>query len=382
MGGAVGCGGASGPPPASPAANVTRPIPVPVQPRPEENAVATRPAAKGPKPKPAEVDPFADEHPKNLFEITAAGPSFVVDGTTEDVFIVEDDVPEVDSTQFEILSTGEAARGTAGGGEFALPEGFTAVASFGTTDQGLPLRIRDDKTGAMMALVLGGPAIIGSDEGPPETRPAFTTLLETFYMDVTEVTLEDYAKFRDDVRQKRNTRTQPAANDGQHPRLPALGLPWGIALAFAHWAGKELPTEAEFEKAARGPEGFRTPWGNGRAVWPNFRTPETIARVGEFPTDQSVYGIFDLAGNAREWCSDWYSDTAHEEAARSPERALRNWSGPKKASVSGQRVVKGNGPDWSAWHRQGRAMTERHSDVGFRCVLRVKAPPPVASRGK
>jgi formylglycine-generating enzyme required for sulfatase activity len=382
--GAIGCGGNA--PKSSvtaPVSNVPKPLPVPVQPAerpPAANVAAKLPLPKDgkyPKAKPVELDPFADEDPKNLFEVAEIGPTYTIaaPAAAADSAVIVDAPPSSDSTRFEIVSTGEASGGKPGRpSDVSLPEGFVAVPSFGHSDHGLPWRIRDEKTGGLMALVPGGPAIIGSHDGPPETQPEFTPFLETYYIDVTEVTLGQYGKFRDDMKRKKNSRVQPPLNDGQDLQLPALGLPWGVAQAFAHWAGKELPTEAEFEKAARGPNGFRTPWGNGRAVWSRPRTPELISPVASFSTDQSVYGAYDLAGNAQEWCSDWYSDTAHQEAVKAPERLLRNWAGPKKASVSGHRVVKGNGPDWSAWHREGRAMGERHANVGFRCVLRIKLP--------
>ncbi len=392
----IGCGGGSAPP-----ATVT-PIPAmkPVQPvatepsRPDPvaaaQAAAKNQAALAPQSAMGKTaDPFADEDPGNLFEITESGPKYEVPAagpvSETDLFVGEAVVPDSDSSQFEVQASSTAGAGpapdSARDAGMELPEGFSAVASFGFSSVGLPLRIRGEKTNAMMALVTGGLARIGSVDGPDETQPVFTPFLDAFYMDVTEVTLGEYERFREDIKQKKSSRVQPPINEGQDVNLPALGLPWGVAQGFAHWSGKELPTEAEWEKAARGPEGFRAPWGDGRAVWSKPRTPDMIAPVAAFRTDQSVYGIYDLAGNAREWCSDWYSDTAHQLASHAPERALHNWPGPKKASVSGQRVVKGNGPDWLAWHREGRAMSDRAADIGFRCVLRIKPSATTDAKG-
>lgn len=387
----IGCDGSSSKPKA-PSVIKSPPIPANVnsQPKAPEQRPQAAPAGaeeqqakstKNPKPR-INADLFAEEDPKNVFAIAEETPRWEIGSTAEaaavNVFTVGEIVPETNSTNFEVLSIAEATGGSpekrfARSAEFKLPEGFSEEASFAYSEQGLPWRIRGEKSGAIMALIPAGSATIGSTDGPSETQPTFSPFLETYYMDVTEVTLEQYQKFRDDIKQKKNTKAQPASNDGKGAKLPALGLPWGVAIGYAHWADKELPTEAEFEYAARGAQGWRAPWGNGRAVWPRGRTAEQISPVASFPTDQSGYGIFDLAGNAREWCSDFYAETAHEEAASAKSRTLRNWAGPKKG-VSGQRVVKGNGPDWSAWHREGRAMTERHPDVGFRCVLRVKVP--------
>lgn len=359
---------------------------------------AAAPAANVSRAKPSksastwvEPDRFADIDPKHLFSISGNAPTVLVGGEDDAAafngFAIEDVQADSNSTQFEVLAIGEPAAKKGNGrksgerdADFQLPEGFTQVPSYGYSEQGLPWRIIGEKSGALMALVPAGAARVGSTDGPPETQPEFSPFLEAYFMDVTEVTLEQYQRFRDDIKQKKSMTAQPALNDKQDPQLPALGLVWGNAQGFARWAGKELPTEAEFEQAGRGPQGWRTPWGNGRAVWPHGREMEQITAVASFPTDQSIYGIYDLAGNAREWCSDYYSPTSHQDATQAQGRTLRNWTGAKKG-LPGQRVIKGNGPDWSAWHRQGRVHSERHPDVGFRCVLRVKVPQAGDSKG-
>ncbi|OYW19056.1 MAG: hypothetical protein B7Z55_09570, partial [Planctomycetales bacterium 12-60-4] len=100
--------------------------------------------------------------------------------------------------------------------------------------------------------------------------------------------------------------------------------------------------------------------------------------VGKFPGDVSQYGIYDLAGNAREWTQDWFSPTAHQEGARvANTKTLTNWTGPKKAAQGSQRVIKGAGPNWEVFYRWGADMHERKPEVGFRCILRIT--PPAAS---
>ena len=102
--------------------------------------------------------------------------------------------------------------------------------------------------------------------------------------------------------------------------------------------------------------------GDGRMV---------ITAVKMFHTDVSPFGIFDLAGNAREWCSDRWSPTAFAEAQRSSQNPPRNWTGAKTAQPAEFHTVKVNGPHWDAWYREGRIGLQRHADVGFRCVLRL-----------
>jgi formylglycine-generating enzyme required for sulfatase activity len=263
--------------------------------------------------------------------------------------------------------------------DFKLPTGFTALAHFGYAEDGLPRRIRCDKDNSVMALVSGGGATVGADDGPPEARPAWSAFLEPFYMDVTEVTVAEFNRFREDQRENKKRIPLPPANESAGPHFPALGIPWGDANAYVRWLDKELPTEAEWEKSARGPDGLRTVWGNGREVWPGPRTPQTITAVGTYSGDQSVYGVFDLAGNAREWTSDWFAADAHQEVAASSGRLARNWPGPRKAGIPGHRVIKGNGPDWSAWHRGSAEMSARLPDVGFRGIVRTPLQVPAES---
>jgi formylglycine-generating enzyme required for sulfatase activity len=223
-----------------------------------------------------------------------------------------------------------------------------------------------------MALVVGGAATVGHDGGPPESSPPITVVLDSFYMDLTETTVGRYQEFRKLLRAEPSRKSIAEPLNADAPaEYPVLGVTVLEAQFYARWAGKEIPTEAEWERAARGEQSFIHPWGNGRAIWKQARSREEIGPVKAYATDCSPFGIYDLAGNAREWCSDRYSPTAFAEAARlSPER-LRNWKGARLADPAGTHVVKGNGPRWEAWHRQGAVGSERGKDIGFRCVLRI-----------
>jgi formylglycine-generating enzyme required for sulfatase activity len=254
----------------------------------------------------------------------------------------------------------------------SLPSGFRALASYGYSEVGWPRRIRCQADGAEMALVTGGAVTVGHDGEPPESSPQITVVLDSFYMDVTEVTLKQYERYRKALKEERgrDVVTEPA-NFKSPPEFPVLGVSLKQCEFYARWAKKELPTEAEWERAARGEPAFPHPWGNGRAIWSQPRKRDTITAVKSFGTDVSPYGIYDLAGNAREWCSDRYSDTALAEAQKLSQTPLRNWKGARSAQPADFHVVKGNGPGWNAWYRVGMNSLERHADVGFRCVLRL-----------
>ena len=304
---------------------------------------------------PMEVEAVRGSLPTERFEVAAADLRY--DSRN---FVVQSSQASVQSQQ--LLGTGQRRSG------FTLPKGFEEVKENGYSSEGFPMCIVCTKTGSKLALVPAGTCVVGSDAGPENSKPSITVYLDTYYMEILEVTINDYEKFRADQREKKKPVPPAPSNPSSSPQTPALGVPWGVAGNYARWAGMEIPTEAEFEKAARGPHGLRTPWGDGKALI----ATRTLSATGTFPSDRSPYGIFDLAGNAMEWCWDLYSPTAHAEASGSgTKEGPHNWAGPKKVREMNFRVVKGNGKDWSVWDRQGKEMGKGHPEVGFRCVLRI-----------
>jgi sulfatase modifying factor 1 len=379
----IGCGKPS--PKPAPVQTVTTTVVVPAQSSGPAGSSSQGPKAKGkPTEKRSTLPSNAD--PKNVYVVSSNGEPMDVESTKgtlpADQFEVVFADPSEDSSHFVIASTRSGAPSSQLGGNyqrksgFSLPKGFEEVKENGYSSEGLPLRIVCLKTGTQLALVPGGTSFVGSSDGPEEAKPAFTLHIETFYMEILEVTIENYDKFRADQKEKKKSVPPVPSNPSSPQQNPVLGIPWGIAGVYARWAGMELPTEAEFEKGARGPNGLRTPWGDGKALW----SIRTIGATGAYPTDRSPYGIFDLAGNATEWCSDLYSPTAHSEARAAANGD--NWPGPKKVKDMNLRVVKGNGPDWSVWHRQGKDMGKGHADIGFRCVLRISPDSKSADTAK
>jgi len=216
-----------------------------------------------------------------------------------------------------------------------------------------------------MVYVPAGEFIMGDDQGPDDCRPAHRVYVDAFLIDKYEVTNRQYRRFME--------ATGYGPPGGFYdPRLrdddqPVVGVTWYEAVAFASWVGKRLPTEAEWEKAARGGQGFLYPWGN---AWKADRCNSSLAGlgvtapVGSFPLGAGPYGIFDLAGNASEWCADWYDAFYYEY---SPER---NPQGPNYGFM---RVVRGgaytDGPErLRTFVRQGLAPASKILTVGFRCA--------------
>jgi len=163
-------------------------------------------------------------------------------------------------------------------------------------------------------------------------------------------------------------RTQPSYWDDEHfnrPNYPVVGVSWFEADAYARWIGKRLPTEAEWEKAARGENALEWPWGNSfKGDCLNCSDSEELIHgttpIGVYPAGQSPYGIFDLAGNVAEWVSDWYKPY---------ERNLA------KDSHYGENFKVRRGGGW-AWDRDFVRCTCRNASprvadyavLGFRCV--------------
>jgi serine/threonine-protein kinase len=177
----------------------------------------------------------------------------------------------------------------------------------------LPTRITA-QDGAEMVLVPAGEFLMGQD-GEAPTGPRFSLTLPAYYVDLTEVTNARFEKFVQETgstpegdwrRYFDAANFDPAFYDVERNDHPVVNVTWKDADSYCRWAGKRLPFEAEWEKAARGTDGRRWPWGN--EAHPEFANVENqtegepdTKRVGSFPRGASLYGILDMTGNAREW---------------------------------------------------------------------------------
>jgi formylglycine-generating enzyme required for sulfatase activity len=219
-----------------------------------------------------------------------------------------------------------------------------------------------------MVLIPAGEFTMGSDRGIE--RPPHTVFVEAFEIDVFEVTNEQFAKFVEetgyvtDAEKAGDTPWRFYAKD--KPKHPVVKVSWNDAKAFCEWAGKRLPTEAEWEKAARGTDGRIYPWGNEWDV-AKANTKEAGYRgttiVGSFPDGASPYGVMDMAGNVAEWTSDWFQPYPGYPG------------GDPEAQYFGEkyRVIRGGG--WFSdkelvrtTERSASSVELANDDVGFRCA--------------
>lgn len=377
--GASGCGGdASGPP-----KNSSAPPPTVSAPPPSTVPVGRDPTANNAgspsRPKPvanASRSPKDDGPLEQKFDLSEDLNNFTVEpqASSPDLFFVNAASPEgsIVSAVPPSVEAPAVAR--------TLPAGFQPVLREGYTETGWPRRIQGDVDGKEMACVPSGLFTQGFDNGPPDAAPAHPMSIDTYYIDVTEVTIGEFAKFKAALTGKDGGPTTPVPLNGD-PRLPVVMLSWKDASNYAKWAKKDLPTEAEWEKAGRGPDAGVHPWGNDRVIWHQTRTLGQITPVGSYPLDRSRYGVMDLSGNVREWCSDWYHNAAYAEAKSKDGSTAHNWTGPKKAS-NAERVVKGSTDRWELWSRGSHSMTKPAADIGFRGVLRCGAEAPMEEAPK
>ncbi len=149
-----------------------------------------------------------------------------------------------------------------------------------------------------MVLIPAGEFTMGFDDESPDERPARSIAVDAYYIDKYEVTNEQYQKVVKTHRFKKG-----------EENVPVSGVTWEQATAYARAIGKRLPTEIEWEKAARGEDGRTWPWGNNFVPGYCSYASGSGARlrdVGSFDEGMSPYGCFDMAGNVREWTQSWY----------------------------------------------------------------------------
>ena len=274
------------------------------------------------------------------------------------------------------IATPAASPGTPAVVFKALPSGFRPREGTSAHASGWPLEIVGNRDGAPMMLVAGGTFIQGRDDGEAPEAPAHRVNLGSFYIDRHEVTVRQFLLFQKEAG-RRADRARALAKDPELATIddiedtPVVMVSAREATDYAKWAGKRLPTEAQWEASARTPDGRIYPWGTEKPQWSRPRAPRQIDPVMSFPQDTSPYGVFDLAGNAWEWTKDWYDPRYYHQFRTN---SADNPTGPSNRPRSGQLVVKGCSREWFSTKREPLKFDSRLPYVGFRCVLQVEGP--------
>ncbi|MBN8657701.1 MAG: SUMF1/EgtB/PvdO family nonheme iron enzyme [Anaerolineae bacterium] len=259
------------------------------------------------------------------------------------------------------------------------PEATSTAVSITLAPTNLPTEIIDAE-GLKMRLVPAGEFKMGSENWESDEAPIHQVYLDAYYMDVYEVTNIAYIACV-------NTGYcyKPAYNYSlsrtnyygysEFNDFPVVYVDWTQASLFCSWRGASLPTEAQWEKAARGTDERIYPWGNEVDCSKANYFDETggcnrtdTAKVGSYEDGKSPYGIYDLSGNVWEWVADWYSETYYQNSP------LKNPSGPGLSGSQLFRVLRGG-----AWHNNAMRSSNRLQylqyasdwNIGFRCVKNV-----------
>jgi len=244
----------------------------------------------------------------------------------------------------------------------------TSIQTEIVTPTPLPTEITDAK-GVSMVLVPAGTFTMGSNIYDNEKSPHKVTL-DDYYLDVYEVTNALYKKCGEE-----NICIGPDNSgsfsrswfyfwESQYQNYPVIYVDWFQASEFCEWRGARLPTEAEWEKAARGNEGRSYPWGEDiNYTFANYgRSTGDTTEVGKYKNGKSPYGMYDMAGNVWEWVSSLYKDYPYDSN-----------DGREDLTTSGLRVIRGG--SWNnqniyllTFARQAANPVGRDNNLGFRCA--------------
>jgi len=242
--------------------------------------------------------------------------------------------------------------------------------------------------GMNLLYVPAGEFKMGSEAGGSDERPVHTVFLDAFWIDQTEVTNAMYSKcvavgVCQDLITKSSKTHVSYYRKAEFNNYPVIFVSWNLANKYCEWADRRLPSEAEWEKAARGDDGRIYPWGSAD---PNYSLLnyngffKDTTEVGQFPSGASPYGALDMEGNVREWVNDWYSDTYY--AISPPSNPLGPVSGTYRVlrgtlwSIITE--TRGNeyisyifnvSQDFSSYERFWDSPSTALNNIGFRCAM-------------
>ena len=239
------------------------------------------------------------------------------------------------------------------------------------------------KDGAPMVLIPAGEFLMGTPisnrDGGRDEYPQRRIVLDAFALDIYEVTNARYLMFikatghrvPENPRNAQLTVWKESTVPEAFKDHPVMNVDWYDATGYCAWAGKRLPTEAEWERAARGPNGRRFPWGDTEPtrILANYldqwRNGAGLEPVGSHPQGASAEGVQDLQGNVWEWVADWYDPHYYENGP------IRNPQGPSEGT---RKVIRGSGweseaPLLRSAHRLSSDPKNRNHSLGFRCAM-------------
>ena len=242
-----------------------------------------------------------------------------------------------------------------------------------------------DHRGVAMRFVSAGKFTMGSAEAlsPMQEKPAHEVFLDAFYIDKYEVTNKLYKACVDagtcqpPLDFKSFTRSS-YYNNPEFDNYPVIAVSWSMAKTYCEWRGAQLPTEAQWEKAARGTDARTYPWGEGISCdkanyWPKDEAciGDTM-EVGAYESNVSPYGVYDMAGNVMEWVADWYSPVYYSDSPASNPLGPASGSGEERVFrggswMSNDHDLRAAARHWP-WNSLGQ-VPHYGQDLGFRCAL-------------
>jgi formylglycine-generating enzyme required for sulfatase activity len=266
-------------------------------------------------------------------------------------------------------------RGTTPPPQDPLPQSYPADSASPSTDESLT---KQEPIKEEMIPIKAGVFIRGTTSGGYDEKPERPVHLDTYSIDRYEVTNYQYQQFVAATGHRKAGPPSRYAKNMTRMRgvnQPVVYVSWDDADAYCRWKGKRLPTEAEWEKAMRGVDGRRWPWGNEpNELASNWSHPgdgfEVTAPVGSFRQDVSPFGVADGSGNVMEWVADWYREDAYSDPTA---------HNPKGPDHSVYKVLRGSGYtttgiDVRITSRSRMVPDFRDETIGFRCAVSEQGP--------
>lgn len=224
-----------------------------------------------------------------------------------------------------------------------------------------------------MVLIPAGEFLMGMEDGLPDARPIHRLYISAYWIDRHGVTNGQYRACVDGGACL-IPKVRDAFDDTQRAQFPVTNITWSQARAYCQWVGKRLPTEAEWEKAARGIDGRRYPWGNSDEVIQKSRVKLTdgnstdgVDPLGLPSVSASPYGVFGMVGMVSEWVKDWYAEDFYRTSpARDPQGPLRGTFRVLRGGSWMERPL-----ELRASYRGWDEMTYWGPTLGFRCATDV-----------